>query len=113
MTSLVNDAGLRWAEMASTVMVVLVDGGGGLGGQHKDILLSTTFLADPISSAYLCHAWRRRSLAMMAMSMMMEVTVFMMVMMTTTMMMMKLRRSVIDDDLWEGGAVAGSWAPSL
>ena len=37
--------------------------GGGLGGQHKDILLSTTFLADPISSAYLCHAWRRRSLA--------------------------------------------------
>ena len=91
-----------------------VGGGvGGLGGQHKDILLSTTFLADPISSAYLCHAWRRRSLAMMAMSMMMEVTVFMMVMMTTMMMMMKLRRSVIDDDLWEGGAVAGSWAPSL
>ena len=88
--------------------------GGGLGGQHKDILLSTTFLADPISSAYLCHAWRRRSLAMMAMSMMMEVTaVFMMTMMTTMMMMMKLRRSVIDDDLWEGGAVAGSWAPSL
>ena len=47
MTSLVNDAGLRWAEMASTVMVVLVDGVGGVGVGGR-VGNTRTFYSQPL-----------------------------------------------------------------